>query len=422
MGMESNPATRLLHEAMHLLLGLALMALLTWICFLFDFHLAPTAFTYLILLVLLSFAGSSLAPVVLSFLAVGCLAYFFAPPIFDFHIDRREDATATAAFLATALIVAGLVRRVKAGRNELANLLDGIRGLVWSASPEGSLEFSNQRFRDYTGLSSEQLRSSGWMNALHPDDCRVEEWRAALAAGQAFEKEASLRGADGVYRWFVLRLMPLQSERGTISKWYGIASDIEERKRTIEALRESEERWRAVFEHNPTMYFMVDPAGSVVSVNPFGAEQLGYSVDELIGRSVLDVFYQADRGAIQRNAAMCLERLDQLMSWEARKVRKDGTMLWVRETAKATLLNGRPMILVVCEDITERKRAEYLTQQVFEHLPDRAATVNRDYRYTRANPTYTQVWGVAGENIVGMHVAEVIGQDLFDRVVKSNLD
>jgi PAS domain S-box-containing protein len=81
--------------------------------------------------------------------------------------------------------------------------------------------------------------------------------------------------------------------------WYCTASDVEERRQAVEALRDSEQRWQAVFEHNPTMYFIIDDAGSVLSVNPFGAEQLGYSVDELVGRSVLNVFHETDRATIQ---------------------------------------------------------------------------------------------------------------------------
>ena len=123
-------------------------------------------------------------------------------------------------------------------------------------------------------------------------------------------------------------------------------------------LRESEEQWRAVFENNPTMYFMVDADGTILSVNPFGAEQLGYAVGELIGRPVLDVFHDADRAGVQRNVAACLEQLGRALSWELRKVRKDGTVLWVRETARAMVLKGRAVVLIVCEDITERSRAE----------------------------------------------------------------
>jgi len=122
---------------------------------------------------------------------------------------------------------------------------------------------------------------------------------------------------------------------------------------------ESEDQWRAVFENNPIMCFVVDAAGTVVSVNRSGAEQLGYTVDELIGRSVLDLCDKADRETVQTHVAACVEPLGHARSWELRKARKDGTMIDVRETARAIRRTGRePVVLVVCEDMTERKRAE----------------------------------------------------------------
>ena len=135
---------------------------------------------------------------------------------------------------------------------------------------------------------------------------------------------------------------------------------------------------------------MVDAAGTVLSVNPFGAEQLGYTIEELTGGSVLKVFHEADRAAALWNTTRCLERLGEAFSWELRKVRKDGSMLWVRETGRAMLMQDRPVVLIVCEDITQRKQAEYLTGQVFETAPDGICIVGGNYRYRRANPVYAR--------------------------------
>ena len=77
------------------------------------------------------------------------------------------------------------------------------------------------------------------------------------------------------------------------------------------------------------MYFMVDAVGTILSVNPFGADQLGYSVEELIGTPVLNVFLEAEREPVRKHVSACLERTGRSMSWESRKVRKNGTMLWV---------------------------------------------------------------------------------------------
>src|SRR6201997_574270 len=134
---------------------------------------------------------------------------------------------------------------------------------------------------------------------------------------------------------------------------------IAERKRAMETLRESEEQWREVFEHNPVMYFMVSPTGTVLSVNAFGATQLGYTVAELIGQSVLNVFFEEDRALVKDQLATCAEELGRPISWEIQKIRKDGTVLWVRENAKAVRRSANDVIvLIACEDITERKSNE----------------------------------------------------------------
>jgi PAS domain S-box-containing protein len=152
-------------------------------------------------------------------------------------------------------------------------------------------------------------------------------------------------------------------ERKVAERTAQLLRDIEDRRRVEEALRQSEEQWRDVFENNPTMYFMVDAAGRIIAVNPFGAEQLGYTVDELVGQPVLTVFDDSDREAIDREVAGCLKQLGRARTWEVRKVRKDGTMLRVRETAKAVTRASGPIVLIAGEDITEMRRAEEALRQ-----------------------------------------------------------
>jgi PAS domain S-box-containing protein len=141
--------------------------------------------------------------------------------------------------------------------------------------------------------------------------------------------------------------------------------------RAVEALRESEAQRKEVFEHNPVMYFMVDADGTVLSVNTFGAAQLGYLVGELRGQSVLKVFFEEDRDLVRKSVDVCLTDIGQTHSWEIRKVRKDGSALWVRENAKAVRrLDNRSIVLIACEDITERKKAENALRQSGNYLAE----------------------------------------------------
>ena len=121
-------------------------------------------------------------------------------------------------------------------------VIDSIPGLVWSARPDGAVDFVNQRWLDYTGLVREEALGWGWEAAVHPDDLTrlVEAWRGVLTAGTPMEIEARLRRFDGAYRWFLFRGVLLHDERGTIVKWYGTNTDIEDRKRAEDALHQAQ--------------------------------------------------------------------------------------------------------------------------------------------------------------------------------------
>jgi PAS domain S-box-containing protein len=105
--------------------------------------------------------------------------------------------------------------------------------MTFTARPDGARTFVNERWTQYSGMALSQLSGSGWRSAVHPDDdARVDAlWRSALVIGEPLEYEVRLRGADGAYRWFLTRAAPLRDGRGRITKWYGVSTDIEDRKR-----------------------------------------------------------------------------------------------------------------------------------------------------------------------------------------------
>jgi PAS domain S-box-containing protein len=121
-------------------------------------------------------------------------------------------------------------------------VVDTIPTLAWSARPDGSAEFHNQRWLDYTGLSPKQALGSGWAAAVHPDDLPriLETFREALNSGKPYEVEGRFRRFDGEFRWFLFRGSPLRDRSGNVAKWYGTNTDLEERKRAEETLQRSE--------------------------------------------------------------------------------------------------------------------------------------------------------------------------------------
>jgi PAS domain S-box-containing protein len=131
---------------------------------------------------------------------------------------------------------------IRQAERELQVTIDTIPALAARYARDGSLDFVNQTWRTYTGLSQDSLRGQRWGVAIHPDDLpRVEAaWRAHLPTGQPFEMEQRLRRADGEYRWHFVRRIPLCDEKGEVIRWYGVGHDIEDQKRAERALQRSE--------------------------------------------------------------------------------------------------------------------------------------------------------------------------------------
>ena len=233
---------------------------------------------------------------------------------------------------------------------------------IWNFA--GEVIEANDALLHIVGYGRDDLVSGRvrWTELTPPEwrdaDERVVAELKASGSVRPFEKEYLRKDGSRVPV-----LIGCATFEGMRDEGVAFVLDLTERKRAEEALRRSEEQWRDVFENNPTMYFMVDAAGTVLAVNPFGAEMLGYRVDELVGRPVLSVLHKSDREAVQRHVAQCLGQLGRAHSWEARKVRKDGTVLWVRETAKAVPRANGPIVLIACEDMTaQRSAAEALHQ------------------------------------------------------------
>ncbi len=230
----------------------------------------------------------------------------------------------------TARRLRDLYANLQSSEDRLRMVIDTIPAHVWSAQPDGSVDFISQRWMKSTGLSEEDGLGWNWRSLVHPDDLArfVDEWHRALAAGEQMETEARLRQADGEYRWWLIRNVPLRDERGNIVKWYGTSVDIEDRKRAEERVRRNECELRQLIEVIPQHVLVSEPDGTLVYVNQVALEYTGLTVEDALSKEALAKIFHPDdleRVLSQRRRAIAGGG-----EWEveARVRRKDGDYRW----------------------------------------------------------------------------------------------
>jgi PAS domain S-box-containing protein len=184
--------------------------------------------------------------------------------------------------------------------NELSRVVDALPGLVWTALPDGHIDFLNQRWCEYTGLSIDEAYGRGWQTAIHPEDLPelLERWRSILASGEPRDMEARLRRFDGEYRWYLFRTRPLADASGQVVKWCGMNIDIEDRKRGEEALRAHERRFRLIIDDLPALVTLRTPAGDLEFANRHYLEYFGTTLETLKGWAWGDNFHPDDRANV----------------------------------------------------------------------------------------------------------------------------
>ena len=212
----------------------------------------------------------------------------------------------------------------------LRKIVDTIPTLAWCNLPDGSNEFVNQRWCDYTGLSPEEVQRVGCKVAIHPEDLPkwLDEWRTLVASGEGGEIEARLRRHDGGYRWFLIRVEPLQDESGEIVRWYGTNTDIDDLKQTEAKLREDEREVRRITDAIPQTIVVQDADGTPVYANKAVLDYTGLTMEDVITSDFrARIFHPEDLESLREERRAALAR-GLPFEIEQRALRKDGQYRW----------------------------------------------------------------------------------------------
>ena len=240
-------------------------------------------------------------------------------------------------------------------------LSEGIVHQVWTAYPDGSLDYVNDRTSRYFGCSAEKIINDGWKDFVHPEDLPgcVKKWSECLKTGEYYEYKFRLKRADGKYRWYTARATAGRDSDGKIIKWFGTNTDVDEQIRSDAALRESETKFRTLLENMGEGLLQVDNDSLIEFVNERFCEMTGYKAEELLGKKIFDLLFDDENVKFLRERdKRGIKGISE--TYELALKKKSGERLWVL-VGGAPLFGGDGSIvgsMGVFTDITERKYAE----------------------------------------------------------------
>ena len=317
---------------------------------------------------------------------------------------------------------------LRGSEGKLQRVIDTIPTLVWCNLPDGPNEFLSKGWHQYTGLSPDEAQGWGWQAAFHPEDLPplMEKWKELLVSGGSGEIEARLRRYDGKYRWFLIRVAPFRDHTGAIERWYGTSTDIDDRKRTEEALRDSEQSLRLVVDGIAGLVAIMSATGEVEVVNRQVLDYFGKTVEEMKGWSTSNAVHPDDLPCVISAWSHSIETASPY-DFDHRLLRTDGVYRWFHARG-LPLLDAEGHVVrwyVLLTDIDDRRRTEEVLRaseinlkQIINTIPTAAWSANPDGYCDFVNQPWLDYAGLSAEQGLGWGWAAAIHPDDLNGLVE----
>ena len=289
----------------------------------------------------------------------------------EVHLQLVERA-GQGVFLA---VINDITKRMQAEQalltsmEEFHTLAEAMPQIVWITRADGWNIYFNQHWVDYTGLTLEESLGHGWNKPFHPDEQQLawDAWQKATATADIYSIESRLRRADGVYRWWLIRGVPLQDSNGNILKWFGTCTDIHDLKlaeleitRANLELRESERRFSDMLQNVELLSVMLDREARITYCNDYLLRLSGWAREEVIGRNWFELFIPSANNDPKDVFLALLANSPEAWHYESEIVTRAGERRLIRWN-NSVLRSGSGEVIgtaSIGEDITEQKRAE----------------------------------------------------------------
>jgi PAS domain S-box-containing protein len=297
-------------------------------------------------------------------------------------------------------------------------MVNAIPQLAWMAKADGYIHWYNERWYEYTGTTPEQMEGWGWQSVHDPKQLPkvLDRWQASIATSEPFEMEFPLRGAEGRFRRFLTRVLPLKDSEGKVVQWFGTGTDVTEMVEIQAALRRARDFSAAVVDTASALIVVLDPDGRITRFNRASEIVTGYSAAEVVGRGWEFLILPEQLSTVQR-------------AWESRAgggfpnahenywVAKDGSLRLIAWSNTAITGPGGNVEYIVCAgvDISERRRAEEAVRaseerfrRTLENMLEGCAILSPDWTYLFVNNVNAQHAHSTPQRMHGRNILEVI--------------